>query len=392
MKAQHPMRFWPLPVAPVVTPSWAGWLFLFTLLLTSTPKLQAFSGKEGASFLDIPVGGAPAALGGAYTALAADSYAPVWNPAGLGFLPSTQIAGQHLAYLDTLHYEFLSGVHPLKKGGALGVSAQYLGSGDIRETDIHGDIIGSFNSHYAAYNVAYGQRLTRKLSLGVTGKLIDAKIGSESAHAFAADLGGFYRADDKLDLGIALTNVGTDLKFVDQPDPLPTAVRVGAAYWPRPNWTLSIDGAYRRYGLGSFHTAVEWRPLTIVSLRAGYRTDTLRELSWIAGVTTGFGIHLWGHEFDYAWLPMGDLGNTQYFSLVVRFWEIEVPNPKRNLIHYNPLGNVVYRPSAPGQSDEEAMALMELLNNEPKTVKRAKASEPREMMQILPTEQEQAHD
>ena len=72
-------------------------------------------------------------MGVAYTAQADDAYAPVYNPGGLGFLPSTQIAGQHLSYLETLHYEFLSAVHPLKGGGALGFAAQYLGSGDITQ-------------------------------------------------------------------------------------------------------------------------------------------------------------------------------------------------------------------------------------------------------------------
>src|ERR1051326_475008 len=76
---------------------------------------KAFSsvGTEGASFLDIPVGAGPAALGSAYTALANDAYAPVWNPAGLGMLSGNELAGQHTSYLESMHYEFLSFVHPL---------------------------------------------------------------------------------------------------------------------------------------------------------------------------------------------------------------------------------------------------------------------------------------
>src|SRR5882672_9826111 len=92
-------------------------------------RLEASSGTEGAAFLDIPVGGAPAALGAAYTALANDAYAPTWNPGGLGFLDSTQLAGQHLSYIDTLHYEYLSFVHPLTLNHSIGTSIQYLGSG-----------------------------------------------------------------------------------------------------------------------------------------------------------------------------------------------------------------------------------------------------------------------
>ena len=56
-------------------------LALLSLLIFASPGLWAASGTEGASFLDIPVGAGPAALGAAYTAQANDVYAPVWNPA-----------------------------------------------------------------------------------------------------------------------------------------------------------------------------------------------------------------------------------------------------------------------------------------------------------------------
>src|SRR5262245_17051637 len=108
-------------------------LFLFFLIYPSIPA-QASSGTEGASFLDIPVGAGPAALGSAYSAQADDVYASVWNPAGLGFLPSTQIAGQHLSYLESINYEYLGFAHPFQEKGGIGFSVQYLTSGDIPRT------------------------------------------------------------------------------------------------------------------------------------------------------------------------------------------------------------------------------------------------------------------
>src|SRR3954468_1834792 len=75
--------------------------------------LRASPGTEGASFLDIPVGAGPASMGSAYTALATDAYAPTWNPGGLGRVDSKQLAGQHLSYLESMNYEYLSYVHPL---------------------------------------------------------------------------------------------------------------------------------------------------------------------------------------------------------------------------------------------------------------------------------------
>src|ERR1017187_8594945 len=158
---------------------------IVALSLFLVPSLsQASSGTEGASFLDIPVGAGPAAMGAAYTALATNAYAPTWNPAGLGRLSGNEVAAQHLSYLDSMNYEYLSFVHPLNAQGSdtkrgLGFSMQYLGSGDINRTDIDssgppvngGNPIGTFSSHYAAYNLSYGQTLSEKLSVGLTGKL-----------------------------------------------------------------------------------------------------------------------------------------------------------------------------------------------------------------------------
>src|ERR1019366_8734663 len=97
---------------------WKGRRLLPVLLfLISIAKpASAASGTEGASFLDIPVGARPAALGSAYSALAADAYAPVWNPAGLGFVRQTEVAGQHLSYLESVHDEYLGLAQPAGRG------------------------------------------------------------------------------------------------------------------------------------------------------------------------------------------------------------------------------------------------------------------------------------
>src|SRR5690348_16107356 len=102
-----------------------------------------------------------------------------------------------------MHYEFLSFVHPMDKSResdtrrGLGFSVQYLGSGDIPRTEVdsagnpinNGDPTGNFSSYFASYNLSYGQTLSDKLALGITGKVIQAKIDDVSANAYAADLG-----------------------------------------------------------------------------------------------------------------------------------------------------------------------------------------------------------
>jgi uncharacterized protein UPF0164 len=350
-------------------------LLAFSFFLFSSPSAYAASGSgtEGAAFLDIPVGGAPAALGSAYTALSNDAYAATYNPAGLGFLESTQFSGQHLSYLDTLHYEYLSFAVPIPRdsscgsldqcpGSALGGSVQYLGSGGITGRDGSGAPTGDFSSFYASYNLSYGHSFNEQLSLGLTGKMIQAKLDDVSAAAYAADLGAMYIVQPKLTLAMTVTNIGSKLKFLSEGDPLPLAVHLGAAYKPSSHWMITSEAVYPQTGLASFHIGGQWRPLDMLSLRAGYRTDTVKELSVLAGYSAGLGVEVWGQELAYAWLPYGDLGSTHYISLLMKFGEAE--RSKRNLIQYQHIKK--HRTVKDTQAEEIApdyQQLMELVND-----------------------------
>jgi len=312
-------------------------------------------------------------MGSAYTSLANDAYAATYNPGGLGFLESTQFSGQHLSYIDSIHYEYLSFALPLPRstsctspadcpGSAIGASVQYLGSGNIDGMDKDGNAIGSFSSYYASYNLAYGRAFGEKLSLGATGKLINAKIDDVSASAYALDLGGMYRLQNNLMAAVSVTNMGSKLKCLNEGDSLPLAFHIGANYQPTPHWLITTEGVYRKTGLASFHLGGEWRPLALLAIRAGYRTDTLKELSALAGISAGLGLNVWGQELSYAWLPYGDLGNTHYVSLVMKFGEAE--KAKRNLIQYQHIKShrTVNNPSAE-EATPDYQQLMELLND-----------------------------
>lgn len=343
------------------------------LCFSTTPSF-AGTGTDGADFLNIPVGAEPAALGGSYSALANNAYAPVWNPAGLGELTSPQLAAQHLSYLDTLHYEFLSFAMPL--GGrdqepastgpssALGGSIQYLGSGNVDGMDASGTPTGTFSSYYSAYNLSYGRSFSSKLSLGVTGKVISAKIADASAVAYGGDLGALYRYDSRWSFAATLNNIGSHLTFVDDGDSLPLAGHLSAAFHPDMQWLVTAETVFAQTGDHSFHTGLEWRPVEMLALRGGYRTDTLKELSPLAGASLGMGLNLWGQEFSYAWLPYGDLGSTHYFSLLLKFGDAE--ERRRNLIQYQEIKP--HRSAQDNDLNGDYDQLMELLNTENRPV------------------------
>jgi len=301
---------------------WRRFTFFFCFFLSATPWLWAAAGREGASFLDIPVGAEPAALGSAYTALATNAYATAWNPAGLALVDVPEISGMHLSYLASINYEHLSAAIPWHEGDVgrgFGASIQSLGSGSMDQRDDTGTKIGSFSSSFASYSLGYGQTISEESSVGIMVKAIREKISDVSASAYAADFGWLYLPRADLTLGVAASNIGTALKLVDQSDPLPVQARVGAAWRPSTDFQLSDDVIYRRHGPLANAFGVEWSNSTYFALRAGYNTSHTKELSVASGFSAGAAIRYWGQEFAYAWVPFGDLGNTHYFSLLIRF-------------------------------------------------------------------------
>jgi len=185
-----------------------------------------------------------------------------------------------------------------------------------------------------AYGVSYGQAIGSEWAVGASGRYIDARISDVGAGTAASTIGALYRPSSHLSLAATVANLGGMLKFLSSHDPLPLAGHLGAAWRVMPSVLLTTEVVGRRTGLWSGHGGVEWRPLSAMALRAGYRSDTTRGLGAQAGITAGLGLDVWGQELAYAWAPYGDLGSIHYFSFLARF---DSPGEgKRNLIRIRP--------------------------------------------------------
>ncbi len=94
--------------------------FLFfvalALLLNSQFINICFAAAEPASFLLIGVGARPIGMGGAFTALADESSAVYWNPAGLSLLKKREFSGMYGSLFTDTTYSFISYAHPIFTG------------------------------------------------------------------------------------------------------------------------------------------------------------------------------------------------------------------------------------------------------------------------------------
>ena len=143
-------------------------------------------------------------------------------------------------------------------------------------------------------------------------------LGLQMLHA--TDVG-----DAPLDFGCSIANLGTAMKLGGQSSPLPLHLRAGVLWHALPflsgafdsNFPVDDDpyvgaGVEARAGLGS---EGRWK----ASARLGYNQRFHRGVDGFAGMAAGAGLDLGMMALDYAWVPFGELGQTQRLSLDVRF-------------------------------------------------------------------------
>lgn len=290
-------------------------------------------GTSGAQFLKIGPSARAAAMGEAYSALCEDAYAVYYNPAGLGFLKETQAAAMHNAWFQDIRHDFGALAVPLlawtdsrrerNEFGTAAFALTSLGVSGIErrgvvETDQPTDTFGASDFAYA---LGYGVPLSPRLAAGASLKVVDQTLDTAHSTAFALDAGALYRKD-KLSLAGGVRNFGTAVKLGTGSDPMPFLLFGGAAWRVKEPWTVSADLRLPRDHRLGLSLGTEYRRKfsedLAGALRGGYNTSTT-DADGLTGVSFGAGAAYGGVEFDFAWVPFGDLGDAFKYSLQVRF-------------------------------------------------------------------------
>lgn len=258
----------------------------------------------------------------------------------------SELSAMHVKWLpelaDDLYYEFLSFVTSKEGIGSFGGSITYISYGKFART-LEGSptVVSEFDSFDIAVTGSYGTSLTQRLKGGLSVKLIYSRLadqgageekGSGTATGFAVDLGMLYLINQKLTFGMALTNLGPKMAYIDaaQSDDLPRNLAVGFAYKLMQSEYTSVlltaeanklmvgldDGLKTELKETILNAGGEFAYANLIAFRAGYIYDREGD---IKTVTLGAGLHpiSWG-AFDFSYIPSQNnfsLANTLRVSL-----------------------------------------------------------------------------
>jgi hypothetical protein len=313
-----------------------GLLLLFTLYaspLTVNALGTSNVGTSGAAFLEIAPGARPVGMGQAYTGVADDIDAIYWNPAGLARVAHPELEGMHMQYFQNIGYEYAAFAYPTPNHGTWGMAITNLHTDDIQSRTQDSDTpTGTFSAIDSAYYLSYAYPLTAQLSFGANAKWIRQSIDNAHANAYAGDGGVLYETGwHQLRLGAALQNVGNQVKFNDESDPLPLTYRLGASLPAGPHFLMSSDIILPRDSAVAVAFGGEYKTHLFDgisgALRSGYQTGST--VDGLNGVSVGAGLTLGRASFDFAWVPLGELGNSYRYSLHLKFGADEpAPAPR----------------------------------------------------------------
>lgn len=282
---------------------------------------------ETAAFLDVGAGARALGMGGAYTALADDSDAVYWNPAGLARVEKRQASISHAELGASTRHDFLAYAHPLGRATFAGAFT-YLSHGSIGGRDALGRPTGAYDASDAAAAFAAGAK-TEIVDVGASVKYVRSHIASSEAQGMALDAGvrkEFAAEGGKVLVGAALRNIGPGLKYADQRNDLPLRAAFGAAYRFEKGHSLAVEFQNGPRGAGSEGGAGgEYKAMEGVFLRLGYTSKSAAAagsgsgFDAARGLTLGLGLRKDGFGLDYAAQAAGELGSTHRFTLSASF-------------------------------------------------------------------------
>lgn len=211
------------------------------LCLVASLSVQAQIKGSGSSvfhFLSLPASSRLNALGGENVAIADDDISMAFiNPALLTANTDKVLQLNYAYYLAGTMFGSAMYGHNYQDN-YFGAAIHYLDYGQMQYADEFGNLLGAtFTAKDICLNLMYARQLGPMFRVGATIKPIFSVYEAYTSFALGADVGGhFQTADSTFQMGLALRNIGWQLKsfyeddFGQHTEMLPLNLELGLAY------------------------------------------------------------------------------------------------------------------------------------------------------------------
>ncbi len=187
---------------------------LSTVLWFSPVMAEEGDGGYAGSFMQVPVGARPAALGGAYRSISDDGAGPLYNPAGVASLAAPIFSSSYRVMQLDRSLGYITALFPTAKGAVIGVNWLFSGSGAVAARNKDGDLLGSeISANNHAIGIVFAKRFENILSAGAKMSYLHSELGELNTFAVGVDLGVVLYASYLFDREKRETMSVQDIRF-----------------------------------------------------------------------------------------------------------------------------------------------------------------------------------
>jgi len=281
-------------------------------------------------YLTWGIGGEASGLGRAFTGLADDPSAVIYNPAGLAQQNPLQITLQHVALFYDTMFDFAAVTYPVSGVGTFALSYLRLGSTGYDSRDNNWNTSGTFGISDQAFILSYAKDMTPWLAGGVNLKLVDESVFLENGMGFGADAALLWTPTEMINVGLDIINiVPPTVKLSDTAESFPITMKLGFAFkflGDRIIPVFDIEKEFTQQDL-KFMMGVEAYPIQDLALRVGYDESE---------ITFGAGYLIKPVKLDYS-ISLDSLGITNRAALTLEFGGFDI-NLKADPNIFSPVG------------------------------------------------------
>ena len=192
--------------------------------------IHAQEGDDGYAILRFPASSRVSALGGYSVSLVEPDPSLVFhNPALLGAEMNGRLNVNFMNYIADINIGSAVFTKAFRERGAWGAGATYIHYGNMKETTVDNEQLGVFSVQDIGIHVFYSYDLSEKWRGGLSMKALYSTIAEYYSFGLAVDAGlSYYLSESNLAVGIALKNVGAQLKsYYDERQHIPWDLQLG---------------------------------------------------------------------------------------------------------------------------------------------------------------------
>ena len=249
-----------------------------------------------------------------------------YNPAGLGNLKYFNFSVNYVSLFSELSYNSLAFSLPLKIG-SIGFGVNSINLNQFNEITYGQKTENILIFKNFILSAGYGFKLVGKYSFGLTTKYFNSEIGGTKGNSFLFDIGAiigdeilkFYdKIENNLKFGISIKNFGTELKFINKTEKLPTKLCLGLSYKPfnfitfTPEFNSYLYDDFLKRNI--YKIGIELFPDFNINFGLGFEINKNRTI-FNFGLGIGSEILKNNFKFNIAYSGNSELGNSLYFTL-----------------------------------------------------------------------------